>query len=181
MMNDVMLDLETMGVGPNAAIISIGAVAFDLVTGELGQEFYGVIDLQSSVDAGGAIDPATVIWWLRQCDEARKEFGGAGAWSIGDALGQFDAFIEAYAEPGFRMWGNGAANDNTWLANAYRRSGKNPPWAFYQDRCFRTVRSLYPQIAWRNNGVAHNALEDAKAQARYLIDLFKKFPLPDTV
>ena len=27
---DIMLDLETMGTGPNAAIVAIGAVAFDL-------------------------------------------------------------------------------------------------------------------------------------------------------
>lgn len=35
-MKHVMLDLETMGNGPRAAIVSIGAVFFDPLTGELG-------------------------------------------------------------------------------------------------------------------------------------------------
>ena len=40
-MNNVMLDLETMGKGPSAAIVTIGAVFFDPMTGELGAEFEG--------------------------------------------------------------------------------------------------------------------------------------------
>ena len=38
-MKNVMLDLETMGKGPNAAIVTIGGVFFDPMTGELGAEF----------------------------------------------------------------------------------------------------------------------------------------------
>ncbi|MFA5379904.1 MAG: 3'-5' exoribonuclease, partial [Dehalococcoidia bacterium] len=45
---EVSLDLETMGNGPDAAIIAIGAVEFSLETGLLGQEFYEVVDLESS-------------------------------------------------------------------------------------------------------------------------------------
>jgi len=50
-MLDVMLDLETMGNGSSAAIIAIGAVEFDMVEGTLGNEFYSVVDLDSSVQA----------------------------------------------------------------------------------------------------------------------------------
>lgn len=35
-MNDVMHDLETMGVGPGAAIVAIGAVEFDPGTARRG-------------------------------------------------------------------------------------------------------------------------------------------------
>lgn len=51
-MQDVMLDLETMGTDANAAIIAIGAVEFDIQNGEIGERFYAVIDLESAV-AGG--------------------------------------------------------------------------------------------------------------------------------
>ncbi len=58
-MIEFMVDLETMGIGPNAAIVAIGAVAMDtdklVLTGE---EFYEVVSLQSSVDAGLVIDPS---------------------------------------------------------------------------------------------------------------------------
>lgn len=45
MKKDVMLDLETMGKGANAAIIAIGAVAFDLADGDLSTTFYRIMEL----------------------------------------------------------------------------------------------------------------------------------------
>ena len=74
---NVMIDLETMGVNNNAAIIAIGAVAFDF-EGNLGYHFYQTITLQSSVENGGIMDASTVLWWMRQSDEARKEFEREG-------------------------------------------------------------------------------------------------------
>ena len=41
---DIMLDLETMGTGPNAAIVAIGAVAFDLQAGTIGDHWYRWVD-----------------------------------------------------------------------------------------------------------------------------------------
>ena len=55
-MQDVMLDLETMGNGPHAAIIAIGAVKFDTQAQEIGEKFYTVIDLESAVAHGGVMD-----------------------------------------------------------------------------------------------------------------------------
>ena len=34
-MNDLMIDLETLGTGPTAMILAIGAVRFDLVSGKI--------------------------------------------------------------------------------------------------------------------------------------------------
>jgi hypothetical protein len=50
----VMLDLETLSSGPRAAILSIGAVRFDLEKLELGDELYVVLDPedQAQVRAG---------------------------------------------------------------------------------------------------------------------------------
>ena len=48
-------DLETMGTKPDAAITAIGAVAFDLKSKTLGKEFYVVVDLASSMAAGGTV------------------------------------------------------------------------------------------------------------------------------
>ena len=69
----IMLDLETMGTGPNAAITAIGAVKFDPDKGEIVETFYFKVNLESSVKQGGVIDASTVIWWLGQNEEARAE------------------------------------------------------------------------------------------------------------
>ncbi|EAZ1146628.1 3'-5' exoribonuclease, partial [Salmonella enterica] len=48
-MNHLMVDLETMGNGPYAPVISIGAVFFDPNTGETGEDFSVNISLESSM------------------------------------------------------------------------------------------------------------------------------------
>jgi len=170
---DVSLDLETMGNGPDAAIIAIGAVEFSLETGQLGQEFYEVVDLESSVSAGGTITPSTVLWWMQQSDEARKVFERKGE-QISTTLHHFTGWV--YQLNGVRnvcIWGNGAAFDNVILRTAYERLGLKPPWNFWDDRCFRTIKALHPEVEFVKSGVAHNALDDAKNQARYLMEVLK--------
>ena len=56
----VMLDLETMGKGPDAAIVAIGACTFDIAAGKIGTTYYNRVDLASAVSAGGVIDASTV-------------------------------------------------------------------------------------------------------------------------
>lgn len=72
-MRDVMLDLETMGNGPDAAIVAIGAVEFDPDAQTVGERLDLLVDLASAVSGGGVMDPATVLWWLRQGDLARSD------------------------------------------------------------------------------------------------------------
>lgn len=171
---EVSLDLETMGNGPDAAIIAIGAVEFSLETGLLGQEFYEVVDLESSVAAGGTITPSTVLWWMQQSDEARKVFERKGE-QISLTLDHFTGWI--YWLNGVRnvcLWGNGAAFDNVILRSAYERLGLKAPWNFWDDRCFRTIKALHPEVEFVKSGVVHNALDDAKNQARYLIEVLRR-------
>jgi hypothetical protein len=164
---DIMVDLETMGTGPDAAIIAIGAVAFD-TKGLSNDTFYEVVNLQSSVDLGGVIDSDTVLWWLQQLPEAREEFLKPGI-HISRALMRFSEWFEDRS--GTNIWGNGAAFDNVILRSAYTRAGIEAPWKFYQDRCFRTIKAMNPLVdtsSWAQ-GVAHNALSDALWQACYLV------------
>jgi DNA polymerase III epsilon subunit-like protein len=61
-----MLDLETLGTGNNACILSIGAVKFDPFGEGLQDDsrFEVFIDPQSCTDAGLVIDASTVMWWM---------------------------------------------------------------------------------------------------------------------
>ena len=167
-MNEVMLDLETMGTGSNAAIIAIGAVRFDTGTQETTDEFYEVVDLQSCVDFGLEIDPSTVMWWMRQSDEARKEFERRGE-PLHVVLLNFEAWLGEDAV----VWGNGAAFDNTILANAYRKCAIKQPWMFWDDRCYRTMKCLYPEVPFVRLGDHHNAVDDARSQAEHLMRIIQ--------
>lgn len=163
----VMIDLETMGTSPSAPIIALGAVAFD--DWSISETtFYREVDLKSSVNAGGIIDPETVIWWMKQSDEARAALCMGGD-PLKVVLAEFTNWMDTYA-PDACVWGNGAAFDNVILAEAYRRLDMPRPWPFYRDRCYRTMKSLFPtEFAFQ--GVHHNAVDDATNQALHLQEI----------
>lgn len=179
---NVMLDLETMGVGPHAAIISIGAVVFDRKANDsgmnfyvLGQRFYTVVDLASSIEAGGVVDASTILWWMKQSDAARKQFDLPGK-PLREALDEFDAWLNdvaaSFPSPqNLYIWGNGAGFDNVILESAYRAIGKKIPWKHYNNRCYRTIKALNPDIPIQRQGTYHNAVDDAVSQAQHLIDI----------
>ena len=163
-MNNIMIDLETMGTGPSAAIIAIGAVEFD--ENSIGRKFYEVVTLESSVANGGVIDPSTVMWWLGQSEEARETIRVHGM-HINVVLAKFSQWIDYSDE--LQIWGNGAGFDNVILETAYQRSGHECPWKFFNNRCYRTVKALYPEVDAVRSGVHHNALDDAITQAQHMI------------
>lgn len=164
----VMLDLETMGTGNNAAIIAIGAAAFD--KDGVRARYYNTVSLESSIAVGMQMDASTVMWWLQQSEDARKALLVPDQVPLATALEEFSEFYLTYAKGG-GVWGNGATFDNTVIGNAYRLTGIKRPWSFRLDRCYRTVREMHPPLALPMAGTAHNALDDAVYQARYLIKL----------
>lgn len=167
-MADVMVDLETLGNGSNAVIISIGAVAFDSASGKIESEFYVNVDPQSCVDAGMKMDVSTVMWWMGQSDEARAAFKKPSV-PLEAALVMFkDWYPQAAA-----LWGNGATFDNVILSNAYNAAGIGRPWHFTKDRCYRTLKALRPDIKQDRVGTHHNALDDAKFQALHACKLLR--------
>jgi exodeoxyribonuclease VIII len=175
-MKDIMLDLETMGNGPDAAIIAIGAIDFDVDTCKTGTGFYVHVDLASSVAAGGIIDPSTVLWWMKQNDQARGAFARPGE-KIAVALHLFAEWVSVRgARNEVRVWGNGAAFDNVILASAYRRLDLVPPWEFWNDRCYRTMKAQYPDIKLQRAGTHHNAIDDAISQADHLLAMLTPAP-----
>jgi hypothetical protein len=171
---DFMLDLETLGRGPNAAILSIGAVAFDLQTMSE-NTFEQRIDLASAM-RGGKVDASTVRWWMQQDHDAREAlFDQAGTVSLSTALADFGAWIGQFCpKPDRRVWGNGASFDNVILRSAYEFHNHDAPWGYWGDRCFRTLRNLHPGFDLPFEGVRHSALADARHQVR-MIHAFAEF------
>lgn len=172
-MNHIMLDLETMGTDPNAAIVSIGAVAIDFDKNCLGEEFYRRISLESAMLSGGIVDASTVIWWLKQSEPARREIYSASA-DIRKACEAFSQYVARTVDPSqMCIWGDGAAFDNVLLSCTYARLGLEKPWKFWNDRCYRTIKNTYKDIKTESFGTAHNALDDAKQQAIHLLRIFE--------
>lgn len=173
---DIMLDLETMGTGSNAAIVAIGAVACFNITKvkPYYRNFYCSVELESSMEAGGKIEASTILWWMQQSHEARAALTDDTQRTIREALRMFSEWLaEVSYNKEVAMWGNGSDFDNVILANAYRNSGMSLPWSFGKNRCFRTMKNLSKHIAAPEvpNVVKHHALGDAIAQMAHLRDI----------
>ncbi|EGQ5384753.1 exonuclease [Escherichia coli] len=176
----LMIDLETMGKNPDAPINALAGKFFDPTTGEMGPEFSKTIALET---AGGVIDRDTIKWWLKQSREAQSAIL-TDEIPLDDALLQFREFIEENSGEFFvQVWGNGANFDNVILRRSYERQEIPCPWRYTNDRDVRTMVALGLVMDFdaRNvitfEGERHNALHDARYQAKYVSAIWQKlFP-----
>lgn len=170
-----MLDLETMGPVPGCVLASAGACKFRKAG--IIATFYRRIDLQSCLDLGMHMDADTVLWWMGNSDEARKEIQQPGI-PIRQFLDEFAAWARTTSSgttEEYELWGNGSDFDNALLATAYDFTGQRPPWPYVNNRCYRTVKNLHRDIPPpARPGTKHNALMDASHQARHLMAMLSE-------
>lgn len=177
--SDVMIDLETVGTGPRAAIATIAAVRFGKAR-LIGKSFYVRVDIASCLAAGCMADKETLLWWLSKDPRAAAELFARPRLALERALAKFGHWLGAReGEPNgaVRVWGNGASFDLPILASAYAATGWSLPWKFYNERCYRTLKNLFGDVKIARAGTHHNALADAEAQARHAIKLLRKAKL----
>lgn len=173
-MNHIMIDIETLGVNPGAAILSIAAARFDIKTGSIWERFYINIDVKSSLDSGLSIEADTFLWWLNQSLEARKKLQ-LDTTTLRHALISLNAFISSDSI----VWGNSARFDLGLLSAAYEKVDMNIPWSHRNERCLRTIVALNPDIrnAEEFTGTPHNAMDDVEHQIKYLVKTLNSLSL----
>jgi exodeoxyribonuclease VIII len=161
-----VLDLETMGKGPRAAIVAIGCVRIE--QGAITDTLYRRVNLESSLQAGLEVDASTVNWWLNQEAAARAEVDGSqAAVLLPIALNALSNFI---AEGNALVWGNGSSFDNVIVRSALDACGMGTLWHFWNDRDLRTLLALYPEVkALPFEGTKHHAEHDALHEAKQLL------------
>ena len=181
-MNNVMIDIETLSTSKNAVIISLGAVFFDINTGELGSSFYYTITRESCELYGLETDASTIKWWNEQSEEARAVLNCPDADDLKQVLYDFAGFLGENIPEDQRpvLWGNGPSFDNAILANAFDKCGIRQPWRYSNERCVRTIVNLGRQLLNINPketiervGTHHHALADAEHQAKYVSAIYQ--------
>ena len=163
-----MVDLETLGTGPDAAIVSIGVCAFDPQGMAPGRSKMWAVNIEDPDT--GAISPATVLWWLRQSPQAVKDtfFTGLRV-PIREAINDLCCWLSGLRVTGdVVLWSRGPTFDETILRTTAARLGIDFPVKFYNSRCVRTILDAAKSIGFaerKNPGVTHSALDDAIHQA----------------
>ncbi len=168
--HNIMVDLETFGTEPNSVIVAIGACHF--TPDGLNQDFfYEAVNPQSCIKQGLVVNGDTLRWWISQGEEARTELSAVPGLHIVEALNRFTQWVNKYNNP--QIWGNGAAFDNVILRSAYEACDIKAPWMFWDDRCYRTIKSMFPEIQEdTREGTYHHARDDAMHQAKHLLKIY---------
>lgn len=167
-MKHLMIDLETLSIRTNAVVLSIGAVIFD--ENNIIDTLHLFLEPESQEAKGRSILPSTVMWWLQQSDEARKNLIAGEKNSTARALEHFTGWVLGHAPD--CVWGNGAGFDNVITETLMRDYNAPIPWQHYQNQCYRTLKArltnkaIKKGIMWHQPTVAHDALADALAQAK---------------
>lgn len=166
-MADIMIDIETIGTGPSACILTIAMQTFDpFADGWYDRHYYARIDPDSQPDRN--IEEGTLQWWASQPTEAREEaFAEDGRISLKQALEEMHPIIwnSNY------IWANGPTFDMNIIEHAYKSYGMSLPWKYYKVRDARTVYSLYPDLG--RGPVSHHALDDCQQQILKLQKTFR--------
>ncbi len=167
---DVMVDVETLGVTSQAAVLSIGAVAFRISDHLILSEFEIFIDLQSALDNGN-VDASTLSWWLSQ-EKNAQDLAFTGTISAGTAI---DSFLIWYrSQKPKRVWGNGPSFDITLMERLILSRGSTIPWFPWEIRDVRTIVDIIKPLMERPKnfgGIKHSPLDDAKHQANYIMKM----------
>jgi hypothetical protein len=168
-MNQLMIDLETLATTPNAVITEIGAVPFDIETGETGTPLHIRLDPWEQIAEGRAVCPATIRWHINQKTDLRGTAGMEYSRDLRRSLVRLSTLTQAAKE----IWIWGADFDRPILENAFRQyTVESLFWAHWQTRDARTLwKSVFREQkpAPRH----HDALADALAA---IADLHEAWP-----
>lgn len=180
-----MVDIETLGTKSYATILSLGAIFFDIKTGELGEAFHKSVKISSCLNVGLEVNPKTALWWIGQ-EEALEQWAKSEKFDLTQVLDEFSEFCKSNIpnilepEP-FYIWGNSNRFDMGLIENAYTKIGKEIPWRFRDERDVRTLSHYGPDIRERvikeakeSGAVVHDALEDCKIQIKYCTEINNK-------
>ncbi len=170
MMNNFMIDIETLGTTPGSVVMSLAAIQFDLNTGAQGKEFYATIDKASSIAVGLRVEAATERWWKDQNKAAYNKMFVNNR-PLVTVLVDFARWMNEVCPGAKLVWGNSARFDMGLLEACYKAVNLPTPWAFYNERCCRTIVALDPSVkeGFKAPSGAHDPLIDCEFQIRYVV------------
>lgn len=153
----VVIDIETLSLKPNAVILSIGAIA------ESGETFYTELDWRHQ-KYHRHVDPETCMWWAKQTEQTPLQ----GEVLLADGLMDLNYWLQDYERDSLYIWARGPQFDVVILENAFEEAGIPVPWKYKNVRDVRTALSLSSITDLFKPTRKHHALEDARADMKNL-------------
>ena len=167
---DLMLDIETLGTGPGCVILSVAAVPFFKSSDnpdQYRQVFQKNVDIESCLELGLTIDPATLHWWVQKAELFRKL--QQDTFALRGVLERLRVFIYTQCTDEVRVWGKGPSFDQAILRHAFALYKLPLPWKYSRERDVRTYLCGYEGLLKKHlpfEGTAHDPGDDAMHQIR---------------
>lgn len=164
-MNNIMLDIETLGTSCNSAVIQVSMVRFN-EAGEMGETLSIKIDANEQIQMGAESSEETITWWKNTNTALFESLTtGDDVLSVKDALNKITAFV--YASD--KIWSH-SYFDATILSNLYRLAKIQVPWDYKKIRDIRTLTDLsnidLSKFDWQKEKT-HDSLDDCRFQIKY--------------
>ncbi|HEP1045404.1 TPA: 3'-5' exoribonuclease [Serratia marcescens] len=185
-MNNIMIDIETLGKKRGCPVLSIAAVQFDLQTGNIGETFYERMGCDAALSYGWP-EISTLEWWDKQSAEARDAAFNGERHPVSVAV-ELRAFLQRAGGGRCIPWGNGSVFDITILEGWFDKvdplvDAKGDdiyPWKFWDIADLRTLVRLsgIDTKAIPFAGEKHNALADALHQVKIAHAAYSALPSP---
>lgn len=163
------IDLETLDTSLKAVVTEIGIVVGD-DQGNVIEKFRVYPDIQQQIDAGRTVSGSTILWWLKQSEEARANQYKARRISLESAREELLTFLSRHSDCALYL-GNAPSFDCNILGDFLGSDEK--PWGFWQERDVRTARMVVPEKDRAKSRVAHDALDDAEVQYLDFVSFLK--------
>lgn len=167
--NTFMIDIETLGIAPGAAVLEIAAAEFDPGTGEILREWISKIDLLDSLRLGFTVDAETAAFHLR--NHYAGDLRGGTLWRCLNAL---DVFLHLESED-ITVWAWGKDFEAKHFERMLAVAGMPALWHYAKLHCARDewIRAFGER---RPAARTHEALADVRAQVADLVAAMKHEP-----
>jgi hypothetical protein len=168
----VMIDLETMSLEPNAAIVQIGGYVFQGELDSTNTHFDVYIKPESSERTGLHVDKDTMAWWDTQDALVRSGVFG-GTYNIDEALIAFLDWCQHISHGDLKrlqVYCRGPEFDWVVLKNACEKVLGQWPLSYKSPQSSRTLDDIAAYVGMKvpefDNAQIHNAHADAYYQGR---------------
>ena len=179
----VMVDLETLATGADAAIVQVAAIAF--LPYRDGEEVGSPFNCFVGDFAGRRVDHGTLAWWLTQARALHLGTCLPGAPHLVEVLRRlrewfapYVANTEAHPYTLAGVWSHGLTFDVPILEHAFLTTlSTPPPWGYRTPRDTRTVYALATggePPKRRQPEAEHDALDDCRTQISSLVEALRR-------
>jgi exodeoxyribonuclease VIII len=146
-----MVDIETLGTGLDAYVMSIGAVHFDPEKGKVKKKF--AVNIHPSFQEGRNIKFEDVYRWMNLDKKSREKAFKETQFAQHDPLFLFYCFCTDNKEVDIEdvyIWGNSNMFANNTLRDLYDTSGKPYPCSYKNDMDLASLKKSYELIAGKS-------------------------------